>query len=499
VSSNRRPIASPTSSSHHAFPRTVAPVAPPRARSGHITDAWDRRTNAAYLAELLRPEVCLERTAPLAPGFFVPDMGALDHAGVAAYISARLPRETPGMFGLHANAEIGYLTATGDELLRSVLAMCPLLAAAPAAAAAAAPTSSGGGGGGAATPPALAASSKDAGVRAILDSLLERLPPPFSLLELEARAAPLLGGPSSPFVLVCLQECESMNALLGEMCRSLGELRKGLDGALNMSEAMEDLAGALAVNQVPGRDPLSKCGSWERLAWPSRRGLASWFGDLLRRCEQLAAWSAAFVTPASVWLPGLFNPMAFITAVVQRAARATGRPLDKMTVTVHVTTLTRPEQAAAAVAAAAAAAASSTAGATTTTSGGGGMFVHGLLMEGAGWPSAPGGGGSSGDDDAPGAVAGPDGVPVAGHVTDARMKQLLQPLPLLYLTAEPVQPGWTPSSVGYLRRDPAVYEAPVYATTSRGPTYVFLATLACAHPVSRWVLAGAALVLQEDD
>jgi dynein heavy chain len=44
--------------------------------------------------------------------------------------------------------------------------------------------------------------------------------------------------------------------------------------------------------------------------------LASWYNDVLKRYEQLAAWTAGnLVTPASVWLSGLFNPKAFLTAV----------------------------------------------------------------------------------------------------------------------------------------------------------------------------------------
>ena len=77
-----------------------------------------------------------------------------------------------------------------------------------------------------------------------------------------------------------------MNELLDEVRRSLVELRKGFEGALNTSEAMEDLAYAISINQVPGRNPFHKC-SWERLAWPSKRGLASWFFDLLKRVEQV--------------------------------------------------------------------------------------------------------------------------------------------------------------------------------------------------------------------
>ena len=47
--------------------------------------------------------------------------------------------------------------------------------------------------------------------------------------------------------------------------------------------------------------------------------------------------------PLSLWLPGLFNPMAFVTAIMQVTARATGLPLDKMSVETHVTTMLRPE------------------------------------------------------------------------------------------------------------------------------------------------------------
>lgn len=48
-----------------------------------------------------------------------------------------------------------------------------------------------------------------------------------------------------------LQEAERMNGLLGEMRRSLEELTLGLDGALNMSPAMEALSAALAAGRVP--------------------------------------------------------------------------------------------------------------------------------------------------------------------------------------------------------------------------------------------------------
>lgn len=40
--------------------------------------------------------------------------------------------------------------------------------------------------------------------------------------------------------------------------------------------------------------------------------------DVLERYKQLASWTGGtLVTPNSVWLPGLFNPKAFLTAIMQ--------------------------------------------------------------------------------------------------------------------------------------------------------------------------------------
>ena len=95
--------------------------------------------------------------------------------------------------------------------------------------------------------------------------------------------------------------------------RSLEELTMGLDGSLNMSDAMEAVASGIFRNAVPG--------SW--MAQMSTRvqevySLQRWFKDVLDRYEQLRVWTAGTLPrPKSVWLPGLFNPKAFITAVQQ--------------------------------------------------------------------------------------------------------------------------------------------------------------------------------------
>jgi len=45
--------------------------------------------------------------------------------------------------------------------------------------------------------------------------------------------------------------------------------------------------------------------------------------DLIIRCAQLESWSEEFTTPVVLWLSGLFNPMSFLTAIMQITARAT--------------------------------------------------------------------------------------------------------------------------------------------------------------------------------
>jgi dynein heavy chain len=119
-----------------------------------------------------------------------------------------------------------------------------------------------------------------------------------------------------------------------------------------------------------------------------------------------------------------------------------------------------------------------------------GIFVHGLLMEGARWTD---------EAEAAETTYSVAGTVCAGHLTESRLKQLLTPMPIMYVKAVQVQPEWSPESVGYLRRNPDLYECPVYLTSARGHTFVFLSTLRTTSPVHRWVLAGVALLMQSDD
>ncbi|KAK1331689.1 hypothetical protein QTO34_009662 [Cnephaeus nilssonii] len=249
---------------HGATPRTSVPYDDLRylfgeiMYGGHITDDWDRRLCRTYLEEFIKPEM-LEGELTLAPGFPLP--GNMDYNGYhevrllfphdtimsptwrdlglhsvlpcvaegcsqrqeewlhepslyrdigkairskIQYIDAELPPESPYLYGLHPNAEIGFLTQTSEKLFRTVLELQPR-------------DSHVGDG---------AAATREEKVKALLEEILERVTDEFNIPELMARVEE-----RTPYIVVALQECERMNTLTREIRRSLRELHLGLKAA----------------------------------------------------------------------------------------------------------------------------------------------------------------------------------------------------------------------------------------------------------------------------
>ncbi len=167
----------------------------------------------------------------------------------------------------------------------------------------------------------------------------------------------------TPYVVVCLQECERMNVLLSEIRTSLNDLDAGLRGALNITDAMELLSLMLNRNQVPG--------SWEKYAYFSKKTLLDWFADMKERVAQLVIWAEALDTPPVVWISGLFNPMSYLTAIMQVTARAALLPLDDMCLITEVLNTKEKSE--------------------FPNFAEKGAYVNGFFLEGAGWELGRGG------------------------------------------------------------------------------------------------------------
>ncbi|KAH0629591.1 hypothetical protein JD844_011790, partial [Phrynosoma platyrhinos] len=202
---------------------------------GHITDDWDRRLCKTYLEELIKPEM-LEGEFMLAPGFPLP--GNMDYNSYHQYIDDTLPTESPYLYGLHPNAEIGFLTQTSDKLFRTILELQPhdnnfgegtgatreeksCLSLMHLRLGVKGQDGDGQGRqGGASTSPAGCHEQEGA---AKVDDILEKLTDEFNIPELMAKAEE-----RTPYIVVAFQECERMNLLTNEIRRSLKELDLGL-------------------------------------------------------------------------------------------------------------------------------------------------------------------------------------------------------------------------------------------------------------------------------
>jgi len=233
-----------------------------------------------------------------------------------------------------------------------------------------------------------------------------------------------------------------MNILLSQLRGSMTELELGIGGALNVTESMEALGGDLQVNKVNA--------VWASLAFPSLKSLAAWFADLLLRVEQLVEWTRLLALLKSLWLSGLFNSMSFLTGVMQTTARANQLPLDYMTNRCRFSNIRDVADIIGQPSA--------------------GVNVHGLFMEGSGWEDG------KGDDE--------------GYITDSKMKDLHPYMPICNVYSVHIdEMDWF-----------AMYHCPVYGTSLRGATFIFQANIRMDPDdnENRWILAGAALLTQDD-
>jgi len=131
------------------------------------------------------------------------------------------------------------------------------------------------------------------------------------------------------------------------------------------------------------------------VAYPSLKTLSEWFADLCIRVQQLVDWSESAETPSVVWISGLFNPMSYLTAIMQVTARSTGLPLDDIILRTEVINKVNPEEIK-----------------EFATSG---AYIHGFCLDGADWELG------RGDEQ--------------GYLVEQALKDLHPVLPIMHVTA----------------------------------------------------------------
>jgi dynein heavy chain len=158
------------------------------------------------------------------------------------------------VFGLHANAEIGYYTEAVKNIYLHLIDLQPQ-------------TASGGD-----------ATQKDRTIDTVAGEIIKKLPQIYDLDILRKK----YGLTPSPMTIVLLQEVERFNDLNSRMNRSLQTLRRAIAGEVGMDATLENVYNSLYNGLIPE--------TWLKLAPATRKPLGSWINHFLQRYQQYENW-----------------------------------------------------------------------------------------------------------------------------------------------------------------------------------------------------------------
>ena len=233
----------------------------------------------------------------------------------------------PAVFGLHPNAEIGYLTNSTKLMWRNLINLQPRTAG-----------TSGG-------------VSREDTIESTASGILKGLCDEVDTLVVKKQI-----GLPSPTQVVLLQELDRWNVLVKCLHTSLQDLKRALKGEIGMSDTLDAIATSLFNGTLPSL--------WRRYAPDSQKPLGSWMVHFKGREMQYSDWIENG-EPAVIWLSGFHIPESYLAALVQAACRLKNWPLDKSVISSRVTKLTGPEQVEEKLET--------------------GCYVRGLFLEGAAW------------------------------------------------------------------------------------------------------------------
>ncbi|CAH1801914.1 unnamed protein product [Owenia fusiformis] len=298
---------------------------------GRAIDDFDRRILRTYMDEYMG-DFIFDTFQPFHfyqnddVDYRIPEEGPRDN--YTDFIEQLPLANTPEVFGLHPNAEIGYYTQAAKDMWDHLIELQPQ-------------TGDTGGG-----------ISREDFIDKIAKDVLSKIPKVFDIDQIRKK----LGLEISPTTVVLLQELERFNKLIVRMSKSLTTLQKALAGEVGMSNELDDVARCLFNGQIPT--------IWRKLAPATLKSLGNWIIQFMRRFQQYDTWVNES-EPNVMWLSGLHIPESYLTALVQATCRKNGWPLDKSTLYTSVTTYQEPDD--------------------VTERAHAGCFVHGLYLEGAGW------------------------------------------------------------------------------------------------------------------
>lgn len=247
---------------------------------------------------------------------------------------------------------------------------------------------------------------------------------------------------------VASQEILFFNGVLAKLERTLRLLLRAIKGEVIMSADLESMFNAMLLGQVPKL--------WHDGSYLSRKPLASWYEDTLRRIKFFRDWNNNGL-PTSFWISGFFFPQGFLTGVLQTYSRLHQTPIDEVKFCTHVTCYELPED--------------------VEDSKESGVYIHGIFVDGAGFSLD------------------------SSTLEESKPGELYKPMPVIHL--EPVR-------LSEATATSESYACPLYKTSARVGTlsttglstnYVVTLDLKSAAGVrpEHWIERGVALLCMLDD
>nr|XP_023024309.1 dynein heavy chain 10, axonemal [Leptinotarsa decemlineata] len=224
---------------------------------GRVIDDFDRRIVATYMDEYMG-DFLFDTFQPFhfykdnTVDYVIPPDGEKDN--YIDFIDELPLTNSPDVFGLHPNAEIGYYTQATKEMWRLLIELQPQ-------------TSMSGEG-----------ISREEFIDSVAKDILKKIPEEYEIWKVKRYFQRMM----SPTVIVLLQELERFNKLINTMRRTLTQLQKALSGEIGMDSVLDNVAYSLYNGQLPN--------AWRKLAPATCKNLGGWMEHFEMRQQQYFTW-----------------------------------------------------------------------------------------------------------------------------------------------------------------------------------------------------------------
>ncbi|KAL7295702.1 hypothetical protein TKK_0011053 [Trichogramma kaykai] len=193
---------------------------------GRVIDNYDRRVSKVYMDEYFG-DFLFDAFQPFHfyhdehVDYVLPPIG--NRASYMGFIDELPLVNSPEVFGLHPNAEIGYFTQATKEMWAHLIELQPQTAAEGSGI------------------------SRDEFIDNIAKEILEKLPVEYDMAKIKRN----FGLSVSPTTIVLFQELERFNLLIKKMTVTLQQLRKAIAGEIGMDVVLENIANSLYNGTLP--------------------------------------------------------------------------------------------------------------------------------------------------------------------------------------------------------------------------------------------------------